>query len=455
MEGVFSGATGYDRSLSAWDVADVTTMKNMFAGATSFDRFLNSWNVSSVLNMEGMFSRTTSFDQDISDWDVGAVTNMINMFDGVTLSTVNYDLLLGGWSERDVGSNVIFDAGGSKYCNQSAHDILTNTPNTWTITDGGTDVHEGSELSCTIPAPTLLSIMSDTEDGVYGTNALVSIIATFDAELGANSTLTVTLDTGAIVNLTAIDGMLLRGSYIVAPLEASPDLTVASIAGTVYNMLTNEFTVETLPEAPNNLGDTSALVIDAIAPVITVNPRETSDNTPSLTGNVGATDAVVEITIAGQTHTATNQGDGTWRLSGTLIDPTLPDGQYDVVARVTDTLGNTATDTTTNELTIDGTAPSVLAIVDLTAATDTGVSSTDNITSDTTPDFQGMCEEDTLIQLIIDSVPRESFATCTNGTYLITAPTLDDSIHTISAVAADDIGNASPASVHLSVTIDT
>ena len=84
--------------------------------------------------------------RDLSGWDVSSVTDMLRMFSGVTLSTANYDALLRGWSallslQRDVS----FDGGNSKYCTESARNVLINTYN-WTITDGRKDIDENCRV---------------------------------------------------------------------------------------------------------------------------------------------------------------------------------------------------------------------------------------------------------------------------------------------------------------------
>jgi len=61
--------------------------------------------------------------------------NSANVF-----STANYNLLLNAWSLLTLKLNVPFHAGDATYTiatSQSAHDILTNPPNRWSITDGG------------------------------------------------------------------------------------------------------------------------------------------------------------------------------------------------------------------------------------------------------------------------------------------------------------------------------
>jgi len=62
---------------------------------------------------------------------------MDSMMAGVTLSTANYDALLSGWSARTLQTGISFDAGNSTYTNTTARAVLTNAPNSWTVTDGG------------------------------------------------------------------------------------------------------------------------------------------------------------------------------------------------------------------------------------------------------------------------------------------------------------------------------
>jgi len=66
------------------------------------------------------------------------VTRMESMFDDVTLSRVNYDALLSGWSAQSLQSNVRFSGGNSQYSpsSQAARDTLTDAFG-WTVIDGG------------------------------------------------------------------------------------------------------------------------------------------------------------------------------------------------------------------------------------------------------------------------------------------------------------------------------
>ncbi|MEO9804606.1 MAG: Ig-like domain-containing protein [Reichenbachiella sp.] len=90
---------------------------------------------------------------------------------------------------------------------------------------------------------------------------------------------------------------------------------------------------------------------DATAPVVTIDLLDTNDQTPKLTGTVNDNEAVISITIDGQTLTATNNGDGTW----TLMDDQLSEinfGTHNVIVTATDKAMNIGSDMTVDELTI-------------------------------------------------------------------------------------------------------
>jgi len=131
----------FNSDISAWDVSDVTDMALMFYECSVFNSDISAWDVSDVTDMGYMFYHCSVFNSDISAWDVSSVTNMSNMLNGANaFSTANYDLLLNAWSSLTLKPNVHFHAGDAKYTiatSQSAHDILSTTPNSWTIYDGG------------------------------------------------------------------------------------------------------------------------------------------------------------------------------------------------------------------------------------------------------------------------------------------------------------------------------
>ena len=81
----------------------------------------------------------------------------------------------------------------------------------------------------------------------------------------------------------------------------------------------------------------------------------------------------LNVTVNGVIYTAGDgnlvvNADGTWDLTIPAAD-TLADGTYDVVATITDFAGNTSTDASTDELTVDTNAPVIPTAVSYTHLT--------------------------------------------------------------------------------------
>ena len=96
-----------------------------------------------------------------------------------------------------------------------------------------------------------------------------------------------------------------------------------------------------------------SFVKDTVAPTVTVSSLSTLSSTPTLSGGVNDPTATVEVTVAGQTYPAINNGDGTWTLPGSSIVTPLVAGIYDVQATATDPAGNVGSDAATRDLTVE------------------------------------------------------------------------------------------------------
>ena len=124
--GTFEGAIAFDQPLDNWVTSSATSMALMFNNASSFNQPVASWDVSNVTSMAYMFANTTSFNQELGTWDIGLVTDMTDMLWNSSLSTLNYDNTLIGWSTIDVGESQIpiniisFRALSLSYCNSEA-----------------------------------------------------------------------------------------------------------------------------------------------------------------------------------------------------------------------------------------------------------------------------------------------------------------------------------------------
>src|SRR3954465_3980780 len=160
------------------------------------------------------------------------------------------------------------------------------------------------------------------------------------------------------------------------------------------------------------------------------------------------------FSLAATNLATTSNTAATWTSSATL--PTWAsqsDGTYTVQATATDKAGNTFTGTAIS-VTLATPPPAVPSTPDMTAATDSGVSSTDNITSVTTPTFTGTADAGSTVTLLVDGVARGT-ATATAGSYSITTTALAAGTHSVTATAADAAGNVSAASAAQSITVDT
>ncbi|EML0284051.1 VCBS domain-containing protein [Vibrio alginolyticus] len=110
--------------------------------------------------------------------------------------------------------------------------------------------------------------------------------------------------------------------------------------------------------ASDEAGNESApatVVVDGVAPIVTVNDATTNDATPTLTGSVDDATASVTVTVDGADYTATNNGDGTWTLADNTL-ASLADNSYTVTVTATDEAGNQGVASGT--LVIDTTGPS-------------------------------------------------------------------------------------------------
>jgi subtilisin-like proprotein convertase family protein len=133
----------------------------------------------------------------------------------------------------------------------------------------------------------------------------------------------------------------------------------------------------------------------------------------------------------------------------TINSPTLPDGAYDVYARNSDT-GSYSPST---RVVIDTVAPTT-STPDLAAASDTGPSSTDNVTTDTTPEFTGTSSENAQTSLLVNVVQSAAEADTSTATYDLTAPTpLAPGVYDVSAASRDRAGNLGLPSAPLRIEI--
>jgi len=230
----------------------------------------------------------------------------------------------------------------------------------------------------------------------------------------------------------------------------------------------SEVTVTATDDAGNTSEPSAPVVItlDTTAPDAPVieTPADGStigDNTPTISGTAdpGTTVDVTVTDADGVEHTYTDvpvDAGGNWTVTVPDGDA-LADGPATVTATATDPAGNTS-EPTTNDFTVDATAPEppVVTDVDGDDATDG-----ETLTNNPTPPISGTAEPGSTVDVtienpdgtttVIEDVPVDADG---NWTVTPTEP-LQEGESTVTVTATDPSGNTSDPSDPVTVTLDT
>lgn len=337
-----------------------------------------------------------------------------------------------------------------------------------TYTEGGYNDHV---MDIKVKAPVLTSFTSTTADGTYGAGTSINIRATYDENIAAGSTMTVGLDTGVNVVLNSVSGSTLSGTYTVGAEgsgQNSADLNVSSIVSeSVTDTLTPSTTRtnSTIPASPNNLWDTSTIVVNTVAsaPILTKLDSTKGDgsygagvsinitatyhepiaygSTMTVRPNVGVNFDVVLNTVSGNTLSGTYTVANGHNSSDLSIDSIVSESVKDLATPV-----NTRTDSVVtglsqgnfanNNIIVDTTAPA--------APTALPVQGTYN----SNQNIALSAEAGATIKYTTDGVdPSQYYGTVYTSPILVTVTT------TIKAIAIDAAGNVSSVMTQL-YTID-
>jgi len=342
-------------------------------------------------------------------------------------------------------------------------DLGTLADGTWSIT--ATDSHPTSGASS---ASTALSITVDTSRPTAPTS--VDLVTASDT--GSSSTDNNTSDTTPTLGATGgVNGDTMTISATNGTTTVSCTYVIGSATNCTLPTLTDGTwdvsSTLTDPAGNTSLASSSIpITIDATGPQSsTPDLLAASDSGSSSTDDI-TSDNTPTITLTGQTVgdvitiNATN-GSSTIFCSYTVGSAsnctlaTLSDGTWNISATATDAAGNTGT---TQSLAVNiATSPPNRSTPDLTPASDTGRSNTDNISNDTTPEITipGATTGDVVAVSATNGI---STVTCT---YTVGAaagcslPALSDGTWTVSASITDAAGNTGSASGSLSITIDS
>ncbi|MCS6153776.1 DUF4347 domain-containing protein [Shewanella baltica] len=220
----------------------------------------------------------------------------------------------------------------------------------------------------------------------------------------------------------------------------------------------------------NSVGVTTSVLVDAAAPSVTsiapsgspaanaasmdfavtfdesVNNISTDDFALVTTGTAAGTIASVSAVSGSTVNVTINAISGTGTLKLNLNGST----------NIDDAAGNgIAAYSSGTSHSVDRDVPAAPSTPDLDAGSDTGVSDTDNNTSDNTPTFSGTAEANATVT-VISSLSGTLGTTTADGSgdWSFTAGAMANGIHNITATATDAAANVSSASAALAVTID-
>ncbi len=213
-------------------------------------------------------------------------------------------------------------------------------------------------------------------------------------------------------------------------------------------------TTTTTTAAPSDTTPPGAPTIDLVAASDTGSSDtddHTGDTTPTLTGTAEAasTVEVFDGTTSLGTTTATSAGQWTFTPSTGLTN-----GSHSFTAKATDAASNVSAASSALSVTIDASVPAVPTI-DLVAGSDTGASSTDNVTSDNTPTLSGSAEAGSAVSVFDGTTLLKTVTATAEGTWTATTEALANGTHTLTSQATDRAGNTSAASLTLEVETDT
>ena len=168
--------------------------------------------------------------------------------------------------------------------------------------------------------------------------------------------------------------------------------------------------------------------------------------------------AVGAPTVAYTVQAGDIGGSATVPVPKTTLD-LLADGTIAVTATLTDAAGNTSAPSAPFDITLDRGLPDAPTALDLFASSDSGVSTSDNYTNDTTPTITGAAVEPGATVTLYDTDGTTVLGTTVadgGGTWSITPISpLADGLHEFKITQTDVSGNTSPLSTSLNVTIDT
>ena len=287
-----------------------------------------------------------------------------------------------------------------------------------------------------------------------------------DSGYGCVYTLTDDADNGTL----KLNGVALNAGDTFTQADINNDkLTYTHNGG---ETISDAFTVTLADGGEDGVGtDTQTFSITVTpvndAPVIVdqtfnVDENASADTVVGTVAVYDAEDDAMTYTITGGNTDGTfsiDEDNGTITVAGTIDHDTIQQYVLDVSVAESDTSEHYGEDIT---VTVDVNnlhdVPPTPQAADLIAASDSGVSDTDNITNDTTPTFEGgesAAMAGSTMKVYADTRLVGTTTANEDGSWSVTAITLADGTYDITVTSTDNGGDVSETSVVLEVTIDT
>ena len=267
--------------------------------------------------------------------------------------------------------------------------------------------------------PRVETVTSSTDNGLYGSGDDINISATFNKPVTlAGGTLDVTLDTGAVVSISAAayPAETLTGTYSVASGEESPDLNATLMAlGTGATLVSDKGKAANLTLPSTTLAMNKNIVVDGVFPdlAFTSTPDINASNSIdyTITGTCSEDGRTVLVSVGGTVNASPVCSGGTF-TTGSLDVSGIPDNlTLEITAELTDAAGNTET---ISVYIIKNTVYPVVELISTPAI---------NIANRTSYAVSGNCsEEGRAVDVLIEGALYDS-PSCSGGTF--TASGLD------------------------------
>ena len=281
-------------------------------------------------------------------------------------------------------------------------DASGNVMNTTTVPSGTSNIAGSKAIVIDTTSPTVTNVTSSTSNSSYKVGDVIPVQVLFSEAVTVSGTPQLTLETGAtdrVVNYTSGSGTnTLTFSYTVQAGDTSADLTYVDTAslvlngGTIRDIALNNATL-TLAAATSagSLGANSAIIVDTTAPTaaLTAGSITSSENAAVTSSEIGTAYLVNNAITVTNLASITGAADSSWNsvaittanTSTNLAATGLTPGTYRLYTM--DAAGNLSL-VSTNSVTVTLAATGT---PDLVSSSDLGSSSTDNTTSDDTPEI--------------------------------------------------------------------